>query len=88
LEDTVVAEKVEMHEDTEKPLVQLFVQELGFPEGIEGPADKLAGQQAVELGSTVAGLVELLEHIEEPAGWVELQRHTEQAEEAVNKLAA
>ena len=85
----MVAEKVEMHEDTEKPPVQLFEQELGFPAGIEGPADKLAGQQAEELGSTVAGPAELLEHIEEPAGGVELQRHTEeQAEEAVNKLAA
>lgn len=94
LEDTVVVEKekVEMREDTGKPPVQLFEEELGFPEDIEGPADKLAGQQAERLEDTVVGPAELLGHIEEPAGGIELRRrHTEEhtgepAEEAVHKL--
>jgi hypothetical protein len=81
-------------QDTGKPPVQLFEEELGFPEDIEGPADKLAGQQAERLEDTVVGPAELLGHIEEPAGGVELRRrrrHTEEhtgepAEEAVHKL--
>lgn len=103
LKDTVVAgrEKVEMLEDTGKPLVQLFEEEPGLPEDIEGPARKLlGGQRAEKLEGTVVGQVELLGHIEklaggvellgrieEPAGGVELQRHTEgPAEEAVHRL--
>jgi hypothetical protein len=92
-EDIVVVEKVEMGEDTGKPPAPQFEKEPGFPEGIEEPADRLAGksgQQAEELEGTVVGPVDLrLEHIEGPTEGVGLRwRHTEErAEEVVHRLA-